>query len=460
MGCPHQAVAGGNYPLEQEDCQVAFDLCSQMPQSFPSEQLREAVFHAILGRYLDDPLTGRFPNKVMSEAVPDGCIAIYKKGCVAPLYIEEIKLEIGSLGDPYFQGQRYYQLFLTEKSLGPVVQRSVLPVLLVELVGPHLRVSLLASPKDGVVVCEPVTPFLHLFNMSSSQPDHMTRVARVLRALQRGVRLLRAEYEGLIDSLPAEPLPAGGGSASYASAGPWLPERDASLQLPYPLRPGSGFRNVEAHAAAARDPTKLLYVAEQEESGRKVVVKFAPSLSEDATRIHRAWAAADLAPPLLEERRLPCGMTMLVMERLTQEDGWTLFYDLEPEAKRELSQQVLDALARAHSVNVDGEGVAVHADMRQANVMVKMSEGGDGAGGGQTPAGRGGRARSRRRQTPAGRAQALQVRFLDFDWSGLVGRAPLPPFMRERLPGYSTGRQATQEYDRALWQHELERGDK
>ncbi|KXZ42808.1 hypothetical protein GPECTOR_117g373 [Gonium pectorale] len=349
--------------------------------------------------------------------------------CKVPVYVAAVKAEIGASGDPYFQGQRHYQMFLTSESLAPVVRRSVLPALFVELVGPHMRVSLLASPEDACVVCEPVTPFLHLFNMLLSQPGHMARLARVLRALKRGIRLLQNTYTQLSESIAA-----GRSTDSRAAAPPSQPGRDPSLQLPYPLRPGSGFRNVEALVHGDGRPN-LLYVAEQEGSGRQVAVKFASTISEYATRVHRAWAAAGLAPELLANRPLHCGLTMLVMERLGPEDGWDAFYKLAPQLKRRLSEEVLRILATAHGVDVDGQGGAVHADMRQANVMVRMREDG---------------------QEPA---RPLQVRFLDFDWSGLVGQTRLPPFMRQRLPGFTAGVAATQEYDRALWRHEMAHGD-
>ncbi|KXZ43480.1 hypothetical protein GPECTOR_89g500 [Gonium pectorale] len=376
-----------------------------MAYAFSNEAARRAAFHEIVGPYLGSPIIGHSPDEPSPSAMTGGAIFCVinvvtdcLRECKVPVYVEEVKAEIGASGDPYFQGQRHYQMYVTNQSLAPVVRRSVLPALFVELVGPHMRVSLLASPEDACVVCEPVTPFLHLFDMLLSQPGHMARLARVLRALKRG------------------------------------PGRDPSLQLPYPLRPGSGFRNVEALVVGVGRPN-LLYVAELEDSGRQVVVKFASTISEYATRVHRAWAAAGLAPELLAVRPLPCGLTMLVMERLGREDGWAMFHSLEPELKRQLSEEVLDKVATAHGVDVDGQGGAVHSDMRQVNVMVRMREDG---------------------QEPL---RPLQVRFLDFDWSGLVGQALLPPFMRPRVPGYTAGVAATQEYDRALWRHEMETGD-
>ena len=59
---------------------------------------------------------------------------------------------------------------LANPKLAELVRHTVLPVLFVELVGPHLRVSALASPADATVVCEPLTPYLHLFSMHRFQP--------------------------------------------------------------------------------------------------------------------------------------------------------------------------------------------------------------------------------------------------------------------------------------------------
>ncbi|KXZ51183.1 hypothetical protein GPECTOR_13g670 [Gonium pectorale] len=149
-----------------------------MAMTFCNEAARAEAFHTILGPYMGSPMDSHFPGKPASLASTDGSILHiihvamdgHLRQFKVPVYLEEAKVEIGSSGDPYFQGQRFYQMSLTNELLAPVVQRSVLPALFVELVGPHMRVSLLASPGDACVVCEPVTPFLHFFNMLSSQP--------------------------------------------------------------------------------------------------------------------------------------------------------------------------------------------------------------------------------------------------------------------------------------------------
>ena len=79
-------------------------------------------------------------------------------------------LQIGESGDPYIQGQRYYQCYVADPKLAAQVRHTVLPALMLELAGPHLRVSALASPRDVTVVCEPLTPYLHLFSMERCDP--------------------------------------------------------------------------------------------------------------------------------------------------------------------------------------------------------------------------------------------------------------------------------------------------
>ncbi len=166
-----------------------------------------------------------------------------------------------------------------------------------------------------------------------------------------------------------------------------------------------------------------------------MLVKFA-FVAEHTVRVHSAWAAAGLAPQLIDWQLLPCGLTMLVMEYLSPDDGWTMFYSLAPERKQQLSAIVLAKLEQAHAIDVGDGARAVHADMRQSNVMVQL-----------------------RKDDSQQLAEPHQVRFLDFDWAGLQEQARLPTFMRQRI-GYSTGQAVTQQYDRDLWAHELVHGDR
>ncbi|PNH12251.1 Reticulocyte-binding protein 2 a [Tetrabaena socialis] len=410
VGLFADAMGGRGEPLSQQDCWLAFRMCEAMADGFTDERERETAFTDLLAAYIGFPIKKDHPN-TSSNAETDGTI-LYHVPCQdrmlsLPVYIQEVKPEIGS-SDPYFQGQRYYQLYLTDESSAAALSRTVLPVLFVELVGPHVRVSALASAEGAIVVCEPLTPFLHLFTMLNSQRHHMDRLARVFRALKQGVqRLLKQAAEATLATAPQPTDPAAAGREPY-------------LRLPYLLRPGSGFENVRL----LKPNSQLLYEADY--AGKRVVVKFTFT-QQHAVDVHEGWAAAGLAPVVFKRVSLACGLTMLVMELLGRGDNWIVFYDLDLEAKQLLCPAVREKLARAHDTIIVHGQKTVHADLRQANVMVKQEQDGE----------------------------LCEVRFLDFDWSGLVGKTLLPSFMRERVEGFGAGRQATQAYDLALWDHEM-----
>ncbi len=212
---------------------------------------------------MNRPTLACAPCTAPTAHLPDGvgCARSRDRHAVSPYRYYLLPPQIGTEGDPYFEGQRMYQLYLMNDKLAPVVRCSVLPVLFVELVGPHIRVSALASPEDACVVCEPLTPYLHLFNMLSSQRSHMRRVARVLRALKRSVVLLKEACR----KLPQPPAAAAPARLGAAAAAGMPDERHLDLQLPYPLRPGSGFRDV---VALVPGNSRLLYAATHVQSGR------------------------------------------------------------------------------------------------------------------------------------------------------------------------------------------------
>ncbi|GFR44257.1 hypothetical protein Agub_g5459 [Astrephomene gubernaculifera] len=496
-GCGSSSGGGGadSVPPSNADCEMASRLCAAMAKSFADEEARMAEFSELLQDYLGECIEPHHPIRGLGFET-DGSLLCRAGGPASskrlPVYIQQVKLEIGTEGDPYFQGQRYYQLYLANPEVAALVQGTVLPVLFVELVGPYLRVSALASPADVTVVCEPLTPYLHLFSMHRHRPDHMICVALVLRALKIGIGLLKnacGQLQQPIAASPAAACSASASASSASSAGPSpgassssaasaggeaaatavprvaVPLRDPSLQLPYPLRPEKGFRDVQPVGAGVYNP---LYFAVYED--RAVAVKFA-HMSADAIRVHRAWAAADLAPKVVLEKRLPCGLVMLVMEQLAPADGWVMFYSLPPDLKEQLNGAVVAALGRAHTIVVDRGLPGVHADLRQANVMVQLPRAdtaagsggggrGAGGGGGEVAVGSGMGGSDGGGEDAAGGVSSsssepqVQVRFVDFDWSGLQGHTRLPAFSRMRLPGYGCGCQVTQEYDMTLWEYE------
>ncbi|KAG2438212.1 hypothetical protein HXX76_005815 [Chlamydomonas incerta] len=416
VGSSSSSSGGGGgadgVPLSNADCELASRLCEAMAESFAHEAARMAAFNEVFRGYLCEHIETHHPSRNWKFG-PDGGSLLCQVGgpegtTWLPVYIQEVKTEIGYSGDPTSRASAATSWTSPTPSWPRRWEHTVLPALFVEL---------------------PLTPYLHLFNMLRCQPDHMVRVALVLRALKSGIGLL---------------LDACGRLQQPTAA--------AALQRPYPLRPGSGYRDVRPIGAGVYHPLYFAVLDGDGGNSRAVAVKFA-RMSADALRVHRAWAAAGLAPEVVSTRRLPCGLIMLVMELLAPEDGWVMFYSLPPRRQQQLHGAVVAALARAHAVVVDADRglCGVHADMRQANVMVRLPpprEDADGGGGGGS-GGSGSVAGTR------GAVVVLRGGGGGEDAAGGgSGGGSQPQQQQVAQQGYGCGCAVTQEYDRALWNWE------
>lgn len=131
---------------------------------------------------------------------------------------------------------------------------------------------------------------------------------------------------------------------------------------------------------------------------RPVMIKFVQRYGLD---VHRAWAAAQLAPPVLHHRILPGGWQLIIMEGLDLQ-LWQPLSQLETVQHMSAGAArtaALAALSTAHTLEVWGSGQprSVHGDVRGANVLVNTC------------------------------TMPPQVLFVDFDWAGQEGvdRYPL-----------------------------------
>ncbi|EFJ06635.1 hypothetical protein SELMODRAFT_448719 [Selaginella moellendorffii] len=154
---------------------------------------------------------------------------------------------------------------------------------------------------------------------------------------------------------------------------------------------------------------KRVYILKK--PGEDCVIKYCQQ--DYGADVHRAWGEAGLAPKLLSLKQVGGGWLEVRMEWLPEEDGWKLLYGL-PEADN-LRDEVVSNLAKAHKVEVrkwkGGTTYGVHGDMRDSNVMVKMTNG------------------------------QLEVRFIDFDWAkeeGLPGSL-YPSFINHEGVNWSLG---------------------
>lgn len=376
--------------------------------------------------------------------------------------------QVGETGDPGLQGQDSYRRYLLNRAERPgtsgIVRETPCPCLLLELLGAELRFSALASTCDIQVICQPLTPRLHLFDMFDEDWQHMVALAKALRAFKYSLEVLRRYYE------PAHQATVGGVSPAKRPrlAQPYQSplDRNPLLSLPYPLRTGfsGGAAGVLPEPVQQR---RQLYRCWRSGDVRTRLVKFLPHGSYGEA-VHRAWAQHGLAPELYEIKQLAGGFCMVEMEELRREEGWLSVAALPiGERSERLSEAVQDALQRAHGLKVSAGKCGVHGDARAANVLVRrpavagcqalgedqqasVASASAGAGGEiQQSASSQGAAGEVQQQGAL--AQNIEVRFVDFDWAGLADEAELPLWAVPRK-GLPENRKLTRQYDLSVWE--------
>lgn len=104
--------------------------------------------------------------------------------------------------NPYMQGNLYYYQFWRHepRCYSNLHQFSCCPALLLELVGPSLRVSGLAFADR--VMCQPLMPAISLLNMAALDREQMAAAAQALVALRCSVHANRQSYSDLQHSFP------------------------------------------------------------------------------------------------------------------------------------------------------------------------------------------------------------------------------------------------------------------
>lgn len=389
LDCARKPVASlGEIKLES-DC--ARDLCLEMPQKFPKESARQRVVLELLRILLGsavEPFTIPIPGGEC--ATTDGGLRMEVGSKNVLLLIAEFKNEIDSnCGDPLFQLLRSYELYCGSFSFDSEIRRrDVCPALAMEVVGPTLRISALACLDGNHVMAEPLTPFLHFLPVVG-QGLYLDGLVAVLRALSDAVKELRDHYKAVHAAHPSDLAPVSSAA------------RDLAIALPYPLR-CKEFADVEALL-----PGKLVYAATHVPTGNRVCVKFTTCQNAECLPVQRAWAAAGLAPAVVDSTALPGAFEMHVMDLLPAKDGWMPLHHLSNAAEEGAARECVEqALVLAHAVDVasgaDSCYRAAHGDCRDANVLVRLRP---------------------------GNLAKYDVRFIDFDWAGPAGQQRYPAYM-------------------------------
>lgn len=311
----------------------------------------------------------------------------------------EVKNETSSTtSDPYYQGGVYYFKFWVPKERRQNIfhQNSCCPALMLEIVGPAMRINGMAFGQQ--VMCQPLTPMIPLLPMVPADMSLMQLAAKALVALRCTLPHLQAAYHQIEQLAIPEAADALQQHLEQQEHHLWAGHPVTSIQLsptprdliikqlPYRLQlPGLSTQTLM--------PGKLLYlVRPQHAAGELRLFKYAISYGAN---VHRAWAAAGLAPAIYSCLQLPGGWLEIQMEFLSEDQHW-----LRLDKAGHLRQPALDALRYAHQLPVGPDQRGVHGDARDNNVFV--------------------------RELPSGNPE---VKFIDFDWAGVAGEARYPAFM-------------------------------
>lgn len=197
----------------------------------------------------------------------------------------------------------------------------------------------------------------------------------------------------------------------------------------------------DAYQLGPTSTHKLVYLATNQHE-QQCVVKFTQRYGVEA---HKAWAAADLAPQLLEHQQLAGMWQQIVMEYLPPElpdaSGWvTMRYLMQlreeqlkaapqqlvlaPEMVPQLVQQAEQLLRDAHATTVSGLPAA-HGDARPDNIMICVKDG-----------------------------KVLKLKLVDVDWGFAAGRVVYPALLNTKYivwpEGVAPGKVLEQKHDTDL----------
>lgn len=323
-------------------------------------------------------------------------------GLNALLSILEWKKEIGSHGDPAYQGACSYRKFVSQDKVSLCVfgrctrshdalQAAKLrastcsPCLIIAVKGDYFCV--LGAVFVDIVILEAFTEWICLGGRSSGQ---LVKVAQILKATANALSGLEHYYRNVT----------------------LTEEIDAKVHLPNPAviegsSPPPALRYVDRLLLSAKDIHRPLYIAKM--GDRDVVVKFPCRYNKEA---HEILAAQELAPKLHFCGRIMGGLWMVVMDRIKDADENDFSVDALPVGAYE---DVERAIRLLH------EKGFVFGDLRRPNIVVVSRGVEAGTASSETPRmPREARSQKRSLIRSGATAESRQegALLIDFDWCG------------------------------------------
>ncbi|CAL8469235.1 g8776 [Coccomyxa elongata] len=337
----------------------------------------------------------------------DGTATVMRNGEEFPYQWGEFKLEVGQGGaDPQAESLLYFFHFIRTKAR----TRRMLPGLMLEQFGAYLRISGIANVGEHVA-CEPLTPALHLLDLRPHQPEYMEQLAQTLRALRLTAQHYRIGYEtGSLPKHEASPLPyvlrrsrdaalhgqaAGQNVLSRAelTSGAMRLFKDKLLAACY-TDPVQLEASVDQTATA--DDTRSASVSAPAADVRSSAAAQPVPRQRRRNVQKQTSALAALAHPLIP--RPACHLREWSSLLCILQSG-----DLEQIRAAVAAAQ--GALARAHAIRLGKDSKLVWGDARPSNFLLRWLDDG-----------------------------TIDVRLIDFDWSGAEGAVAYPGYLNSQVP--------------------------
>ncbi|PNW71056.1 hypothetical protein CHLRE_17g744697v5 [Chlamydomonas reinhardtii] len=409
---------------------VASQLCCIGADIYENEaQLTKSV-QDLLQRFLADKAVTTIKSGFAGTNVsPSWALGDSPKNPTNLFLIAEVKPGIGGTGDSHFQGANYHMHFWRQRAQSSIFKYTRCPAFLLEVVGPHVRLSAVAWLNRVTIF--PLTPLLNLLPAHPVTDCLLMPVARMLAALRAGLRKLAqdhataAEHEvaqagsakaedAKAEAVDAETEDAETEDAEAAEELAGLQEAVALFEkkLPWPIAMDARYQAATARSLAAPNHTYRVGLAGDDRGHESVVaVKLCRRYS---LATHQQWADLGLAPKILRSMPLPGGWLLVEMEWLSAPQ-WRPLSQLPEEELDEAHCAVQQALERAHAAT----GM-VHGDARPPNCLMRRDK------------------------------ASWEVRFVDFEWAGPEGKATYPACLNPDIPwpeGVGYRKQLQREHD-------------
>ncbi|KAI0255336.1 hypothetical protein BJV78DRAFT_1179329 [Lactifluus subvellereus] len=276
--------------------------------------------------------------------------------------LAEIKNDFGFSGaDPFAQAILYY-LESTRKQ-APVMLGSVLPCMIVVIIGPHMGFAGAAwNDRPVIQVLSTTLPF----HFHDSDTKLRTMAARHLGAFKKAIRALERYYRSELAVSQASHQPS-----SHGRIFPYQTDFTSLADL----------KTHHIEYVSQLIPDKLLFSGKLSDD-RDVCIKFTCHYSPEA---HSFCSLAGYAPELLGFQPIAGGWVMAVMDLIGS--NYVEFH--QSSGNPTAFETLRDILSRLH------EAGFVHGDIRDTNIMIDESSGG----------------------CPM---------LVDFDWAGKIGEVRYP----------------------------------